>query len=418
MIEKITIDGFKSLKNVTIEIKPLTVLIGLNSSGKSSVLQLLAVLKQCSAKQVYANQLVTRGDLVNLGDFEDVVRKEGKKEIGVEIAGGTQQQSELEFLRAIRYNYSFTVDAMGLRSYDFSMAMVGSMKFDGSYDRDEREQRDIQLRFDEENILFFRNQPYIARPLQFTGVRGNLFEEHLRVLQYTIPEIIATDLSSFFFVPAARGMSSPSYPLDERASDDLVDVSNLSKQAVKLSSTMVYESPSIQEKINKWIRRITGVAVRARTIPNKNASIEVAGKFNVNVVNEGFGSNQLIHLFAQIARAPVSSLIGIEEPEAHLHPKAQSEMASVLMDIAKQEKKNLIMTTHSEHILYRFLIEVARGKLKQEDFVIYHFRLADDGTTIVERLNVDEKGRLDKGIPDFLETDLSEFKGFLEALGG
>lgn len=128
------------------------------------------------------------------------------------------------------------------------------------------------------------------------------------------------------------------------------------------------------------------------------------------------GSRALVHLFAQIATAPLHSVIGVEEPEVHLHPKAQSELAKVLIDIASEEKKNLILTTHSEHILYRLLMEVGRGNLKPENLAIYHFKLTEEGITKVEELNFDKNGRLEKGIPDFLESDLDEFKGFLASL--
>jgi predicted ATPase len=213
-----------------------------------------------------------------------------------------------------------------------------------------------------------------------------------------------------------RGVSSTTCPLEAKSSDDLVDSSNLYAQTIRFLSTVVYESPVLERKINKWINRITGVTIRARTVPDKLASIEASRKYEVNLVNEGFGTNQLVHLFAQIAKSPTHSIIGIEEPEVHLHPKAQSELAKVLIEIAKEKNRRLIMTTHSEHILYRILIELAKGTLKSEDLAIYHFKLSDEGVTQIERLKPDEKGRLDKGIPDFLETDLDEFKDFLEAL--
>jgi predicted ATPase len=136
----------------------------------------------------------------------------------------------------------------------------------------------------------------------------------------------------------------------------------------------------------------------------------------VNIVNEGFGSNQLVHLFAQIALAPPMSLIGIEEPEAHLHPKAQSELAKTLLAIAQEENHNFIIATHSEHILYRFLIEVAKGNLDLSQLAIYHFALDSQGTTSVEELAVDKEGRIEKGIPEFFDLDLEEFKELLQSL--
>jgi predicted ATPase len=197
-----------------------------------------------------------------------------------------------------------------------------------------------------------------------------------------------------------------------------VDALNPYVQEQKLSSTIVYDSRMVETKVSQWIKKITGVEIRARTVPKREASIEAFQKFEVNLINEGFGTNQLVHLFAQIVKSPIHALIGIEEPEIHLHPKAQSELAKILIKITQQEKKNLILTTHSEHILYSILIEVANGSLKLEDLAIYHFKLSKDGVTQVERLRPDEKGRLNGGIPDFLETDLNEFKNFLENIKG
>lgn len=410
MITDILIDGFKSLKDVSIEIKPLTVLIGLNSSGKSSILQLFRILKQTVLSG--SKSLLTNGNLVNLGSFDDVVFK-GQKEIGIRIMGTRVQSLHSPFSRATRYLHYFVVDHDGL-NYHESSIRSGNFSLKGKYRRGSASKR-IQIPF-REGKLEFGLEDTIGRPFMFAGHSGNIEELYTRIITRQFLQVINDDLRDFFLVPAMRGINLPSYPLDTKASDDLTDVVNLHNQAIKFSSTVVYESPSMENKINKWISRITGITVRARTVPDKRASIEASRKYEVNLVNEGFGTNQLTHLFAQIAKAPSSSLIGIEEPEVHLHPKAQSELAKVLAEITKEEKKNLILTTHSEHILYRLLIEIAKGTLKPEDLAIYHFKLSSKGITQVERLKPDKKGRLDKGIPDFLETDLDEFKSFLETL--
>lgn len=411
LIEKIVIDGFKSLRNVSIDIKPITILIGLNSSGKSSVLQCLEVLKQTA--KVGWSVFRVDGDLINLGSFKDIVFQKGdENEINVEIRGFRKQSLEPPFGKEATYNYSFSVDSRGLKYYSCSIKS-GEFHLGGEYNRAKTTN---QVTFPLlHGSLFFNPSNVIGFPFGHAGNSGDVGGFNFEHLQKFL-SVIQQDLVGFFMVPAIRGMSSPSYPLGNQAFEDIVDSVNLGQQAVKFSSTVVYRSPEIERKINKWISRITGITIRARTVPDKQAAIEASGKIDVNIVNEGFGSNQLVHLFAQIATAPAYSLIGIEEPEVHLHPKAQSELSKVLIEIATEEKKNLIITTHSEHILYRILIEIARGKLNPEDVAIYHFALSEDGSTKVERLNVDNKGRLEKGIPDFFETDLDEFKEFLSAL--
>jgi len=406
------VDGFKSLRNVVINVKPLTIFIGLNSSGKSSIFQLFQVLKQ-SVMQASSN-VATMGDLVRLGSLDDVISKtKRKKEMRVEIFGVRTQRLNPPFKRSTRYNYHMEVDRNGLQSHRSSI-VSGDFSLKGTY-RQGIAPKIIEAHH-HQGFVSFQPDNQIGRPFRFTGVTGDIGDLNLHNLQNRFLQVIAQDLREFFLVPAIRGITSPSYPLDNRSSTDLTDVLNLNRQAIKFSSTVVYESPSMERKINQWINRITGISVRARTVPDKQASIEASRRYNVNLINEGFGTNQLVHLFAQIAKAPIRSLIGIEEPEVHLHPKAQSELASVLSEIAKKERKNLILTTHSEHILHRLLIEIGKGNLKREDLAIYHFKLSDRGVTSVERLMPDEKGRLDKGIPDFLEKDLEEFKDFLEAL--
>ena len=410
MINYISIDGFKSLKNVVIEIKPLTILIGLNSSGKSSVLQFLQILKQ-TAPANYSN-LNINGDLIELGTFSDVVfNREEQNTIEFYIGGLRKASLNPPFGRSIEYGYSASVDSRGLKKQACDI-LSGQVKLSGEYDRQKRSRIEIPL---SQGRLFFDPTYIILRPFNYTTSAGIAEDFDFNNLE-TFLNVIKDELEDFFFVPAIRGVSSPSYPLDSKSSEDLVDVRNLYQQAIKFSSTVVYQGTDIENEINKWIRRVTGITVRGRTIPDKQGAIEAHRKIGVNIVNEGFGSNQLVHLFAQIAMAPQGGLIGIEEPEVHLHPKAQSELAKVLAEISQQEKKNLIIATHSEHILYRLLIEIAKGNLSPKELAVYHFKLSDEGITEVEKLTVDEKGKLSKGLPDFFDLDLEEFKDLLQSL--
>jgi hypothetical protein len=411
LIETVGIDGFKSLINVSVDIKPVTILIGLNSSGKSSFLHLLEILKQ-TAQASHLGGLVTQGPLLNLGSFDDVVNKAGTREICIRIGGSRKGIANSPFRGEIQYGCNLVVDHEGLKCQDAGI-VTGGFDLSGAYRRGKPEKIERPV---SNGLLVFETQGVPCHPFKLSEIRGNPDSEVVRLIQNQLLEVISADLNDFFMVPSVRGLTSPSYPLDNKASSDLIDPSNLYAQSIKFVSTIVYESKSIETKINKWMGKVTNVAVRARTVPDRQGSIEVSRKFDVNVVNEGFGTNQLIHMFAQIAKANAYSLIGIEEPEVHLHPKAQSELAKVFIEIAREEKKNLILATHSEHILYRLLIEVAKGNLKTKDLAIYHFRLSEEGTTKVEKLDVDAKGRLDKGIPDFFETDLDEFKDFLAAL--
>ena len=82
-----------------------------------------------------------------------------------------------------------------------------------------------------------------------------------------------------------------------------------------------------------------------------------------------------------------------------------------------KEKKQLIITTHSEHILFRLLSSVAAGDLALKDLAINYFE-KKDGITEVTPLDIDEKGRVKGGLPGFFETELNELSTYIGALSG
>jgi predicted ATPase len=105
----------------------------------------------------------------------------------------------------------------------------------------------------------------------------------------------------------------------------------------------------------------------------------------------------------------------IEEPEIHLHPKAQAELASVLAEVALEEDKQVIMTTHSEHITGRLLTLVAEGTLTPDDVAIYAFEKDEAGECSAKSLGITDDGRIQGSIADFFEANLEEMNRFVKA---
>ncbi|MFO0837025.1 MAG: AAA family ATPase [Phycisphaerae bacterium] len=103
-----------------------------------------------------------------------------------------------------------------------------------------------------------------------------------------------------------------------------------------------------------------------------DASQEDTG-VSCELVNEGFGVSQLVHLLARCADRQMK-IVCIEEPEIHLHPSAVRSLARSLSAIAKQDRKHFVISTHSESLLTGFLAEVARGHLAAG----FHVRFRDE----------------------------------------
>ena len=121
-------------------------------------------------------------------------------------------------------------------------------------------------------------------------------------------------------------------------------------------------------------------------------------------------------LFHQLLNAKNGATVLIEEPEIHLHPKAQAELAEVLAETAKAEDKQIIMTTHSEHLVERLLLLVAEGALTADDLAIYSFSKDEKGECFASEIEVTENGQVEGGLTDFYANNLDTLDRRVKAL--
>ena len=124
----------------------------------------------------------------------------------------------------------------------------------------------------------------------------------------------------------------------------------------------------------------------------------------------------LVHLLTQLATTPEQACIGIEEPESHLHPKAQADLARLLSREAEARDVQLIITTHSEHLLTTWLTEVAKGTLSGDDLALYYFEPHGAGVQVTP-MPVNERGQVEGGLRGFFDADVAQLTDYLRAVG-
>jgi predicted ATPase len=129
------------------------------------------------------------------------------------------------------------------------------------------------------------------------------------------------------------------------------------------------------------------------------------------LVNEGFGVNQTIYMLIKLLKKS-TGLAMIEEPEIHLHPTAQAKLMDAFCDIVQKENKQIFLTTHSENIVSSVLRKIADGEMDKNDVQFYLAKKENDETVVIPQV-VNDKGQIEGGLMNFMETELSNLKTIL-----
>jgi len=139
--------------------------------------------------------------------------------------------------------------------------------------------------------------------------------------------------------------------------------------------------------------------------------IKVAGSA-FNLVDVGYGVSQVLPIVADALRAEEGSAFLLQQPEAHLHPKAQAELGSFLAVLAKQQNKQFVIETHSDYLVDRIRTDVRDGKIASNDVVILYFE-RKNGEATIHPLELDDFGNILNAPREYRQFFLDEERKLL-----
>ena len=372
MIDQINLLNFKGFPTLELRPKQITVFVGPNGSGKSSVLQGFALLKQTLENPRQAPQLNIAGPLLSLAGIDELHAK---------FASGNAEFHTETRLIPENLKAKFAADPKAATLFHFTTDESAP------------------------------NQDGKATGLfHFAMAEGNFHS-----LQ-TNDQSAHAFLKDLKFVPAIRGFTQPLQALLERPTPDLTLQESLYQREAQALSNLAYCEEQT-DRLSDLLEKVTGRRLKAKPIPPQSIELMTIYPFGkINIINEGFGTNSLIMLFQQLTAAPDGATILIEEPEIHLNPKAQANLAEVLVDEAKARNKQVIMTTHSEHLISRLLTTVAEKKLTPQQLAIYAFaKDPETGHCSAQPLEIGVTGSLRGGVRDFFDTNMEEMNRYVKA---
>lgn len=374
MLTQLDLRHFKCFELLHLPLCPLTLLAGTNASGKSSVLQALVLLHQTMREHEWSVRLMLNGESVQLGTVSDVVDKVyGRRECEIGLIDGDTS-----------YQWTFT----GERS---EMSMAVKRVTVRGIPLEDPTQLHYLLSLDEPSPLSERLKNLTYLTAERIGPR--------ETYKIDDPQVAPV-------VGASGGHAASVLHLkrDERVCEELAlpDVSsNLLHQVEARMQTFF---PECRLEVAP-VPRANAVTLGIRTSDDTDFH---------RPIHAGFGITQVLPIVVATLSATHNSLVLIENPEVHLHPAGQAQMGQFLAEVA-QSGVQVILETHSDHILNGIRRAVKAGRLSAEQVAIHFFQSRSDDEAQVVSPILDRTGNIDTwpdGFFDQFDKDMNHFAGW------
>jgi predicted ATPase len=400
MFDALRLRNFKShVDPGWIGLRPLTIIVGPNNSGKSSLLDSILLLKQTLADQVGTESLVTSGALVDLGGYRALVfggntrRRVG---IGLRLRPGygppegpylaqsdTPSQLELEFaldgktksIVTRRQEYTFirgpifrkTRVSDGWRVEGGKTALLSSMV--GS------------------DVHFLPTLRLPETPPKSRKRTLEVFAEYRR-LQNALFMWRAVFDDVRYIIPVRQPI--PRYSLLGKTVPDDLGAGGDNLIRVLENRDILGPTPgeTLLSLVNYWMSErfeMLGKLTISEIGESIRSLLSDEEKMELNVGNMGEGISQLLPIVVSCVMLPPRATLLVEQPELHLHPAAQANLGDLFVDtLASKPGAQFLIETHSEHLLLRVRRHIATGLIRPEDVIVLYVDRPTNASSIQE----------------------------------
>ncbi|XWK86131.1 MAG: AAA family ATPase [Phormidium sp.] len=429
-ITQISVSGYKSIyEECSIDLLPLTILAGANSSGKSSIMQPLLLLKQTleatydpgalllngpNVRFTFAKQFLSqipKNDFSN--EFSIKIKIEGKKSLSLTFQKQQNQQIEVSSMTCRNGEKTFTASLTMTRQEVIS-----------ELSKWYKDKNGLNITSIEEDKFFWE----IVRERCFISIKSEaMLHTNLGIIKAIVYDshnhtnLFESDIRNLIHIPALRGNPERTYnttPVGKEFPGTFESyVASIISYWQKSDSDRLIKLANALQKLGLAgkvdTRQINDVQIELRVsrLPLSNQS-EIEDM--VNIADVGFGVSQTLPVLVALLVAEPGQLVYLEQPEIHLHPRAQVALAEILTYAANRGVR-VVLETHSELLLLAVQSLVAEGKLSPELVKLHWFKRREDGVTEVSSTDLDAAGAFGDWPEDFSDVSLKLESRYLDA---
>ncbi len=379
MINKIVFEGYKGFKNRNeLELKPITILIGKNSSGKSAIAKLPVFLSE-SISTNQKNPILNSVKGIELGaEFRDLIHnRDIQGDLKFEIFNDKNDVIKVQINNDILKKSS----------------IVSKWQY---FQNEEIKKEITPEEIKNDNIEF---EGIIPNKLKDEFVKKFKFEtNYLGPFRLNPPRIFNLDGTKDFKRIGSKG-----------------------ENAYQILANSFNNNDSLIDEVGKWYNdNFDGWRLIVRKIdPYFEIRITREGNDNegeINIVDVGQGMSQALPIIVKANMRTTSSLVIIEQPELHLHPAAHGNLAELIVKSAKETENRYLIETHSENFILRIRRLIAEEKLDANDIALYSVEYNENEKfSFIKKINILSDGEVDYWPKDIFRESFEEVKALRNA---
>ncbi len=424
-ISSIAVEGYKSLRGRSeIAIRPLSLLAGANSSGKSSVMQAPLLLKQTLEAPYDPGALLLDGPHVRFTSADQLLSRRGGKSF-TNVFSLSVETSEDERV-AVRFERQpgKTLDVVemsaarpGAPLVTIRRGMSEKEALEALPPRDQKMAARFARTAGEAYRLGVSRERCFLRIGTFSASTG----EYEGVGWADPLHQVHRHLRAIIHVPALRGNPERTYKTTAVGTEfpgtfEPYVASIVSQWQTAKDLRLERLGDSLEKLGLTWkveAARVDDTQVELR-VGRLRRSARGGARDLVSIADVGFGLSQSLPVVVALLTAQPGQLVYLEEPEIHLHPRAQAALARILADAANRGVR-VVVETHSALLLLAVQTLVAEGSISPDLVALHWFSLSGDGSTELRSADLDRAGAFGDWPEDFDEVTLEAQSRYLDA---
>jgi len=442
MLNRLKMENFKAWREVDLTFGKVTGFFGTNSAGKSSLLHLLLLLKQTrnATDRGIVLDFGGPGSMVNLGTFEDAVHRHDKSQTIAWLLDWTLPET-LTIEDSLEPSVPrFAGDSIETRCEvgwrDKRLSPRGlAYRFDDVDFRLQPKARpkgEFRLIADTPDFGFIRNQgrawPLLhpTKAYLYPSQAKSYFQnaDFLGDFELAYEQL----MDSIYYLGPLREYPRREYHWAGSSPEDVGQRGERTMDAI-LAATARRERRSLgyrmrrksfQEMIAHWLYELELIhdfrlEEIARGTNLYRAKVEMSpASVKTSLTDVGFGVSQVLPVLVLLYYVPEGSTVLMEQPEIHLHPAVQSGLADVMLKVAEVRNVQIVVESHSEHLMRRLQRRVAEEHVSSEDVKLY-FVSSRGGRARLSDLLLNKWGEIENWPDNFFGDEMGEIAAISEA---